>query len=347
MFVKTESGLYRPRTTEDDRELEMNLLSIDPLCKADYISSISQVLSPRRGKELISLAKIIRDTVEPYVRTAISNDADYHPHIQASLKVELMYAYALLHAGEQDRKKRSDYYEEARRLDREVTSSSNDKDLFEHAAIAYTMRSATWFYFNAAWNFLNKGKQSITNSNLNSALQYYSDVKKRLVVMCSEQPRKFAKHVKQYGIKKIPEIVQLSIDSGSLKFDKESIEEFITMLVSDQFENLMQDVLFGEMRCYALQGKNRKFKKVSKELTTNVQDPRIKPAQIITESYVRMMNDAEKNSRWKGLKLNPFVSDSPEIVLRAVKHIEESFGEVSSRPWKPRDRLESLVTLLV
>ncbi len=358
MFARTDSGLYRPRTIEEDRELEMHVLNA-PLIEADYVSSISQVLSPRRGKELIDLAKIIRDTAEPHVGTTIPNDmrvrgyrdADYHPHIQAGLKVELMYSYLLLHAAEQDNRKRAEYLQEAQRLEREINDNIDKKNLFIHAIVIYEMRSATTFYFRAAWNFINNGEPSATKTNLNIALQYYDRMKKYLVFMQSDASRKIAENIGTYGIRGISKIAQLCADNSNkfaeagLKVEKEGFDELFTMLISDQFEGLMQDVLFGEMRCYALQGDNKKFKKSSRELADYIENPKNKPAPVITKSCAVMMDDAIKNLRWKGLRLNPFVSDSPPIVLEAIEDIKESFGKVSLKLWKPGDKLKPIVLL--
>lgn len=355
MFTRTDSGLYRPRTIEEDRELETAILSA-PLLEADYVSSISQILSPRRGKELISLAKIIRDAAEPQVRTTIPNDlavrpyrkADSHPHLQAGLKVELMYSYLLLHAGEQDSGKRAEYLQEAQRLEKEVTNSLNDKNLFIQAGTMYNLRSATIFYFRAAWNFLNNGDPSITKANTNVALQWYDNIEKFLVGMQSTRAREFMEVIGKYWAAGTPEVVesfpQLLARAG-IKADHGGIDELVTMLITDQFAGLRQDALFGKMRCYALLGNKKKFIRTSRELADYVHVQKNNPAPVITKSCVVMMDDYKKNLRWKGLKLNPFVSDSPAIVLRAVEDIEESLGKVSSKLWKPGGRLKPLVEL--
>lgn len=358
MFTRTDSGLYRPRTIEEDRELEMHVLNA-PLIEADYVSSISQVLSPRRSKELNDLAKIIRNITEPHVRTSIPDDmtvrihrdADYHPHIQTSLKGELMYSYLLLYAIEQDSKKEAEYLQEAQRLEREIIDDINKKNLFTHAIVTYKMRSATTFYFRAAWNFINNGESSATKTNLNTALQYYNRIKKFLVFMQSDISRKIAENIGEYGIRGISKIAQLCADNSDkfaeagLKVEKEGFDELFTMVISGQFEGLMQDVLFGEMRCYALQGNNRKFKKASRELADYIENPKNKPAPVITKSCAVMMDDTIENLRWKGLRLNPFVSDSPPIVLEAIEDIKKLFGKVSPEIWKPGDKLKPIVLL--
>ncbi len=174
MLTRTEFGLYRPRTIGEDKELEMHALNA-PLITADYVSSISQVLSPKRVAELRDLARIIRDTTEPHVRTKIPND----------------------------------------------------------------MR-------------------------------------------------------------------------------------------------LLQDVLFGEMRCYALQGDYRRLTKTAQELRDATKNSQ--PAPVITESATIISYDADKNKLPDDLISAPFISNSPPIVLEAVESIKNSFGKVSSKLWVPGDK---------
>ncbi len=362
MFITTDSGLYRPRTREEDKELEMHVLNA-PLIQADYVSSISQILSPIRIREITGLAKIIRDIAEPHVQTTIPNDmrvrpyrdADYYPHIQTGLKVELAYAYLMLSVTEQDSRKRNEYLQEAQRLEREVNSLLVAKNFFMHAAISYRMRGAAISYFAAASKFLNNGDLSATETDINNALKLYSDTKRFLIqIQSDEDLKKLVNRIRENGINGLSVIHEIASQwaknqnnaaARDIQADVWGYDEFITMAVSNQFEGLMQDVLFGEMRCYALQGNYRMLTKTARELHEFAQNPKNMPAPVITESATIIKYDAERNKLSDDLVCTPFVSDSPPIVLEAAESIEQLFGKVSPKLWKPGERIKTAIVL--
>src|SRR3989344_7862374 len=179
MYLRNDSGIYTS-TREGDKEFKMHELYA-PLIQADLVSSVSQVLSPYRSKELRSLAEIVRDTAEPHIKTTIPNDlqirtsrsVENHPHIQAGLKVELMYAYWILFVTDKGDKK-NDYFKEVARLEREVINEVfKEKNLFMHATLSYLMRTATIYYFNAAGIFVNEKDRQKTKNFINPSLQNY------------------------------------------------------------------------------------------------------------------------------------------------------------------------------
>ncbi len=131
-----------------------------------------------------------------------------------------------------------------------------------------------------------------------------------------------------------------------MEADKWGIEEFLIMLATNQFGSLLQDVLFGEMRCYALQGNYRMLTKAAQEFREFTKNPENKPAPVITESATIINYDADKNKIPDDLIHTPFISDSPPIVLEAVESIKNSFDKVSSKLWQPGDR-ESGIPLIL
>lgn len=358
MLTRDESGLYRPRTIEENQEVMMHILNA-PLLDADYVSSISQVLSPRRPTELRDLARIIRDTAEPHVQTAIPNDlrvrphrsADNYPHIQAGLKVELMYAYALLQATENS-ERRNEYLEEAARLEEDIQKDLAAKKFFIGAFLNYTLRGATLRYFGAAWNTLNDGDKRTTEAFIDESLLFYQQTKEGIKDFQSSE-KQYAEIVRSHGVRDIFERAQLLFDKKDtlkslqgMEADKGGIEEFLIMLATNQFGSLLQDVLFGEMRCYALQGNYRMLTKTAQEFREFTKNPENKPAPVITESATIINYDADKNKIPDDLIHTPFISDSPPIVLEAVESIKNSFGKVSSKLWQPGDR-ESGIPLIL
>ena len=109
----------------------------------------------------------------------------------------------------------------------------------------------------------------------------------------------------------------IDVNSISDKYLRKEINDkyFIEQLKGDSRRLVIIDVY------------NKLYKKndkppTSKELADYVHKPTIPPAPIITKSCVVMMDDYVKNLKWKGWKLKPFISDSPEIVLKAVEDMQ-------------------------
>lgn len=364
-MYKRDGYVFRPRTREEDQEILWHSLHA-PLITADYLSSISQVLSPRRHIELRDLARIIRDTAEPQVKTGIphdlgvrvEHDADIYPNIQAGLKVELMYAYALLHATDQTQEpeQRAAYLQETKRLEKEVREDHDSKKLYIHADVTHPLRGASMNYCRAAWNFLNKGDKAVTKRLLDGVLSTYANVKKMTTFLQSDESKKMAQQMREQGIEAIPEIAaaflhlgQETFNQRGIKVDKWGAEEIVTLLVVDNFPALHQDVLFGEMRCYALQGNYNLLTKTKKELDDFYQANEYPSAPIIKAAAESMMDEAKKNIRWWGLKrwgLKPFVPDSPPLVLEAVESALNRFGKAPPRLWTPGEEMPRVPDIL-
>ncbi len=364
-MYKRDGYVFRPRTREEDQEILWHCLHA-PLITADYVSSISQVLSPRRPVELRDLARIIRDTAEPQVKTGIphdlgvrvEHDADLYPNIQAGLKVELMYAYALLHATDQTQtaEQRVAYLQEAARLEKEVCEDRNSKKLYVHADVTHPLRGASMNYCRAAWNFLNKGDEAVTKRLLTGVLQQYSYLRKITSFYQSNESKKIAQQMRESGIEAIPKMAAAFLHLGQemfskqgIQIDKWSAEELVTLLIVDNFPTLHQDVLLGEMRCYALQGNYKMLTKTKKELDVFYQANEYPSASIIKAAAESMMDEAKKNIRWWGLKrwgLRPFVPDSPPLVLEAVASALNRFGKAPPRLWTPGERISRIPEIL-
>jgi len=330
-FTLSEGGILRPMTPEEQK-FGRDSLQAAPVVATDLFSSISQIISPRRKKEIIGLAEMITEDFEEHVDTRIRNsaeirsyrDADEFPVRQLHITVELAYAYQLLHLFNPEIYGQR-YAEESHRLRIEVAEKTDNFAKMPTLGFTAMLRLATLLYVHAALQHLELEEKKVCvdeqieqdfRGEVEEALTIYQatiNIAARYRLDDAEHDA-ISERLKQ--TRSIEDAIRLFGDGANLfnapgeGFERETAIEHYRWLMQDMYVQHTEDILFGMMRCYALLGDYGKLIETADMLEAFQTSEGYKPSRLIRESAEIIRQQALTNQA-AGNSV-PFVADSLE-----------------------------------
>lgn len=343
---------------EDKRRREVELDG--ELHVVDMFSSCAQFLSPRRLQELNALAELIRDKVEPHVHTKLQRgqivqpdkDADEFPHIKAMFETELAFAYSILAAtGRRDERK--DFAVEGNRLSLQGYDGIRQNPTYSSNFLNALLRIATKHYFYVAWYRLQQTHTGVSYvsdetiyQELENSIEFYQSALRAIYGMDKQVVRPLQKLTRDIREKVGYVKLGIGLEERFREEGQKNAHQIARNVATSDHVALLQDVLFGLARAYALRGEKTEklgdkvadfagshipctLKGAIKAFRTLFQDTRIEPSAALIKNIDILERDAAES---KGL---PFVSDSAEINNETAREIVEKFGKTGPRLWTP------------
>lgn len=343
----------------DRRRMEVELEG--ELHVVDMFSSCAQFLSPRRLQELNALAELIRDRVEPHVHTKLQRsqivqldkNADEFPHIKAMFETELAFAYSILSAtGRRD--KRKDFAVEGNRLSRQGYDGIRQNPTYSSNFLNALLRIATKHYFYVAWYSLQQTQHTAVSyvsdktvyQELENSIGFYKSALRAIYGMDKQVVRPLQKLTRDTREK--VGYIELGIGLEELfrEEGQKNAHQIVRNVATSDHVALLQDVLFGLARAYALRGEKteklggkvadfagshipRTLKGAIKAFRALFKDQRIEPSAALVKNMDILERDMAES------KGEPFVSDSAEINNQMAHKIVEKFGKTGPRLWTP------------
>jgi len=349
-YTVSEGGILRPMSVEE-RKFGRDCVLTAPVVITDFLSSISQIISPRRKDEIIGLAKLIANEFEEHVDTRIRSsselrvhrDTDEFPVRQYHITLELAYAYQLLAMFDHERYP-VNYQDESQRLMVELVEKTNQFAMMPTLEFTVALRLATMQYFDSALcNIYSEQGEAPPDKRKETNQYIESGVAKAL--RCYKQAREIAvRYMNNVNIDtKWKQIMQTKSLEGFMKelendvnqltssndeIEKAGIREHYEWILQGMYEQQLEDILFGEMRCYALFGDYDKLIETADVLEIIQTKGRYQPSRLIRESATIVRQQA-MNNQSEGLTI-PFVADSSEEHAEYIRSLV--FGREIRQP---------------
>lgn len=328
-YILSNGGIFRPMSPEE-KEFSIDSALSAPVVSSDFLSSISQIISPRRKQELLDLAELIANKFEQYVDTRIRRsqevrpyrDADKFPHRQYHIEAELAYAYQLLNLLDTE-KYPANYGEESLRLRKEVAEKTNHFSIMPTLGFTSMLRMAALKYMDAALVHIHReeAQQTIdrdvgeTVRQVREAIELYRTLRKNVERLTLDDDMQNGLWEELSGCRSVEGLMEFVERYTGLKTEagvqKGAAVEHFQWLLQGMYEQHTEDILFGEIRCHALLGDYDRLLETVDALEAFQGSGRYKPSRLIMESAAVIKQQA-KNNLSDGGSSKLFVSNSSD-----------------------------------